>query len=86
MLKSREIVNLPIKLVAFCLIYNSLNIKIAVINQSIKQLKSNYYDSRSKKVENLISNLDKNDFKNSTLGGCIFYKKGEYLCLKPEKR
>ena len=68
--------------------YKDLNkdIKIAVINQSIKQLKSNYYDSRSKKVENLISNLDKNDFKNSTLGGCIFYKKGEYLCLKPEKR
>ena len=60
--------------------------KIAVINHSIKQLKSNYYDLRSKKVENLISNLDKKDFKNSTLGGCIFFKKGEYLCLKSEKR
>ena len=68
--------------------YKDLNndIKIAVINQSIKQLKSNYYDVRSKKVENLISNLDKKDFKNSTLGGCIFFKKGEYLCLKLEKR
>ena len=67
--------------------YRVLNndIKIAVINQSIKQLKSNYYDLRSKKVENLISNLDKKDFKNSTLGGCIFFKKGEYLCLKVEK-
>ena len=60
--------------------------KIAIINQSIKQLKSNYYDLRSKKVENLISNLDKKNFKNSTLGGCIFFKKGEYLCLKVEKR
>ncbi len=68
--------------------YQNLNkdIKIAVINQSIKQLKSNYYDLRSKKVENLIGNLDKKDFKNSTLGGCIFFKKGEYLCLKSEKR
>ena len=68
--------------------YKDLNndIKIAVINQSIKQLKSNYYDLRSKKVENLISNLDKKNFKNSTLGGCIFFKKGEYLCLKAEKR
>ena len=67
--------------------YKDLNndIKIAVINQSIKQLKNNYYDSRSEKVENLISNLDKKDFKNSTLGGCIFFKKGEYLCLKVEK-
>ncbi len=68
--------------------YKNLNydIKIAVINQSIKQLKNNYYDLRSKKVENLISSLDKKNFKNSTLGGCIFFKKGEYLCLKSEKR
>ena len=67
--------------------YQHLNndTKIAVINHSIKQLKRNYYDLRSKKVENLISNLDKKDFKNSTLGGCIFFKKGEYLCLKVEK-
>ena len=68
--------------------YKGLNkeIKLAVINQSIKQLKSNYYDLRSKKVENLIIKLDKKDFKNTTLGGCIFFKKGEYLCLKTEKR
>ena len=68
--------------------YEDLNkeTKIAVINQSIKQLKSNYYDLRSKKVENLISNLDKKNFKKSTLGGCVFFKKGEYLCLKVEKR
>ena len=67
--------------------YQGLNndTKMAVINQSIKQLKSNYYDLRSIKVENLIRNLDKRNFKNSTLGGCIFFKKGEYLCLKVEK-
>ena len=67
--------------------YQHLNndTKISVINHSIKQLKRNYYDLRSKKVENLISNLDKKNFKNSTLGGCIFFKKGEYLCLKVEK-
>ena len=33
----------------------------------------------------LITNLDKKDFKKSTLGGCIFFKKGENLCLKVEK-
>jgi tRNA(Ile)-lysidine synthase len=68
--------------------YKNLNkdIKIAVINQSIKKLKSNYYDLRSKKVENLINSLNKKNFKNSTLGGCVFFKKGEYLCLKVEKR
>ena len=61
------------------------DIKIDLINQSIKQLKSNYYDLRSKKVENLIKSLDKKEFKKSTLGGCVFFKKGEDLCVKVEK-
>jgi tRNA(Ile)-lysidine synthase len=58
--------------------------KMALINESIKKLKKNYYDPRSKKVDNLIKNLDKKDFKKSTLGGCVFFKKGENLCLKVE--
>ena len=68
--------------------YNQLNndIKIAVINESVKILKNNYYDLRSKKVKNLITNLDKINFKKSTLGGCIFFKKNENLCLKLEKQ
>ena len=59
--------------------------KIALINKLIKRLKSNYYDLRSKKVENLIWSINKKQFKKSTLGGCIFFKKGENLCLKVEK-
>ena len=58
---------------------------MALINKSIKKLKKNYYDPRSKKVDNLINNLEKKDFKKSTLGGCVFFKKGENLCLKVEK-
>ena len=61
------------------------DIKIALINHSIKHLKKNYYDLRSKKVKNLIQSLNKRDFKKYTLGGCIFFKKGENLCLKIEK-
>ncbi len=61
------------------------DIKIALINHSIKHLKKNYYDLRSKKVTNLIQSLNKRDFKKYTLGGCIFFKKGENLCLKIEK-
>ena len=34
-------------------------IKIAIINDSIKRIKRNYYNSRSKKVENLIKNIEK---------------------------
>ncbi len=67
--------------------YNTLNndIKIILINESIKKIKQNYYDLRSKKVERLIKNLKRADFKQSTLGGCIFFKKGENLRLKAEK-
>ena len=67
--------------------YNSLSkdTKIAVLNKSIKKLKNNYYDLRSKKINNLIKTIEKKDFKKSTLGGCIFFKKGENLCLKIEK-
>ena len=60
-------------------------VKIAVINSSIKKLKKNYYDPRSKKVSNLISNIKKRNFKKATLGGCVFILKNENLCLKIEK-
>tara|TARA_B100001057_G_scaffold250805_1_gene251015 strand:- start:1175 stop:2203 length:1029 start_codon:yes stop_codon:yes gene_type:complete len=59
--------------------------KIALINESIKKLRKNYYDLRSSKVVTLIKNLKKKDHKKSTLGGCIFFKKGENLCLEIEK-
>ena len=64
--------------------YNQ-EIKIALITESIKRLKNNYYNQRSKKVENLINNIEKRDFKKATLGGCIFIIKKDYLCLKIEK-
>ena len=67
--------------------YNNLNYdtKIALINEAVKQIKKNYYDLRSKKVQNLINNIKKINFKKSTLGGCVFFKKGDNLCLKLEK-
>ena len=66
--------------------FNELNneVKIALINESIKRLKKNYYDLRSKKVEGLIQRLKRRDFKKSTLGGCVFFKKDQNLCLKIE--
>ncbi len=70
--------------------YNKFNeqndeIKMTLINSAIKKLKNNYYDLRSKKVANLIKNMRHKNFKRSTLGGCIFYKSGIYLCLIKEK-
>ncbi len=64
---------------------HSNEIKMAIINVSIKKLKKNYYDPRAKKVTNLIRTINTKGFKKSTLGGCIFFKKGINLCLKNEK-
>ena len=60
-------------------------LKIALINESIKRLKKNYYNPRSKKVDNLIKNIGKRNFKKTTLGGCIFILEKDNLCLKIEK-
>ena len=65
--------------------YN-LDIKIGIINDSIKKLKNNYYNLRSKKVVNLISNLQSPEFSKATLGGCLFFKEKDHLCLKREKK
>ena len=63
----------------------SQDTKMALINESIKKLKKNYYDLRSKKVNNLIYNIESREFKKTSLGGCVFFKKGKNLCLKIEK-
>ena len=63
----------------------NMEVKIAVINESIKKIKNNYYNLRSKKVCNLIKNIERSNFKKSTLGGCIFIIKKGNLCLKNEK-
>ena len=60
-------------------------IKIRALNDSIRLLKNNYYNTRSKKVENLVNKLRGKNFRKSTLGGCIFYVKEDKLCLKIEK-
>ena len=64
--------------------YNK-EIQIALINESIKKLKKNYYNPRSKKVKNLIVTIKRKNFKKATLGGCIFILKKDNLCLKDEK-
>jgi tRNA(Ile)-lysidine synthase len=67
--------------------YNDLSkdTKIALINKSVKILRKNYYDLRAKKVNNLITQLGQSGFEKTTLGGCIFFKKGKNLCLKAEQ-
>ena len=69
-------------------IFNDLKkeIKIRIINDSIRLLKKNYYNLRSQKVGNLIHKLKGKNFRKSTLGGCIFYVKEDKLYVKIEKQ
>ncbi len=61
------------------------DIKIRVVNEAIKKVKNNYYNPRSKKVVNLIRNIENKNFIKATLGGCVFSKKKDFLSLKIEK-
>ena len=61
-------------------------IKLNILNKSIKILKRNYYPVRSKKVLNLIKKLENRNFRKATLGGCIFFVKKDKLCLKKEQK
>ena len=61
------------------------DIKISVINEAIRKIKKNYYNPRSKKVINLIRNVENKKFTKATLGGCVFSKKKDFLSLKIEK-
>ena len=61
------------------------DIKISIINEAIKKIKKNYYNPRSKKVINLIGKIENKNFVKSTLAGCVFSKKKDFLSLKIEK-
>ena len=64
----------------------SEEIKIKIINDSIKTIIKNYYNLRASKVIRLISNMKDEEFTSRTLGGCIFSRKKEYISLKKEKK
>ena len=83
LLKKKNMNEVRIDLSRFYDLNNEL--KIRLINESIKKLKKNYYNPRSNKVLNLIKSLEDKKFKKATLGGCIFLIKKDLLCLKKEE-
>ena len=68
--------------------FNKLNneLKMHVINKSIKILKKIIIIHDQKKVDNLIKHLKTKKFTKSTLAGCIFHIENDNLSLKVEKR
>ena len=61
-------------------------IKIRTINLSIKNIKKNYYNPRSKKVIYLIKKLEIDKNAKSTLAGCIFVREKQKILVKNEKK
>ena len=62
------------------------DVKIRILNTSIKHINFRYYNLRSKKVVNLINNIKKVSFKRSTLGGCLITRKDDILIINKEKK
>ena len=71
--------------ILFCGFFSGLFSYLVSFTVTSEILRNNYYNPRSKKVLNLIKNLENKDFKQVTLGGCLFIKKRDELCLKLEK-
>ena len=69
--------------------FNRLNeeIRIRVINDVIRKLHNNYYNPRSKKVQNLIGDINSDNFSRRTLGGCLISKNDKgFIIVEKEKK
>ena len=68
--------------------FNDLSdeIKIRIINDSIRHIKKNYYNPRSKKVENLIYKLKQKNFTKYYFRWLFIFKKMTKFGLKKRKK
>ena len=74
------------KILINCNEFDKLNLemKIRIIKNSIKNFTKSYYMPRSKKIINLIDNIEQKNSKKFTLGGCIIIKEKKYIILEKE--
>jgi len=56
------------------------------ISDILSLVSKKYYAPRSKKIINLISNMKKNNFNKTTLGGCIIEKKEGFISVSKEEK
>ncbi len=60
-------------------------LKLKIMNYSLKKISKAYYHPRSIKVLNLLERIEKEKKFKSTLGGCIIEKSDNFLCIYKEK-
>ncbi len=61
-------------------------VQLMIVNNAIKEISNSYYSPRSKKVLNLIKNIQSNKNINATLNGCLFSIYKDQICVKKEKK
>ena len=64
--------------------FDDLNqeMKMRVLTQSIKVLKKSYYSVRSKKIVNLVEQLETKTYMKLTLAGCSIFKEKNQIIIK----
>ncbi len=64
--------------------YKSLNaeMRMKVLGRSIKDISKSYYPPRSKKIENLVNNLNLNKNLKFSLGGCLIFREKKQIVIK----
>ena len=74
--KSRVLINLKK--------FNNLNqeMKMKVLNESIKEFTKSYYSTRSKKIINLVQQLETKNNTKFTLAGCFIFKEKNHIIIK----
>ena len=58
--------------------------KMRVVKKTIKDTTHAYYTPRSKKIFNLIKQIDSKKNTNFTLGGCLIYRDKNLIILEKE--
>ena len=73
-----------------CLINNQIfseessEIIFKSLSDILSLVSGTYYPPRSKKIINLIHRLKKDNFKKSTLGGCVIEQKDSFVLISKE--
>ncbi len=68
--------------------FKTLNqeMKMRVLNQSLKEFTKSYYSLRSVKIINLIDRLEASQNKKFTLAGCVVFKDKNHIIIKKDKK
>ncbi len=61
-----------------------VDVKFKIINTIVKNRAAKYYPPRAKKVLNLINRFKSKSTQKSTLGGCIFEKRKNFVHVTKE--